>query len=614
MLGRITIAAISGTLLFGSLAWCQSHPVHEIPPARQPAPTVPELNRADLEMVESAKTFSVFDPNQEVSPVPNELRSGGTNDSGTHALQEPFSPSGFAETPISQPGLRPQPDSADESPALTPLRPRFNSQPPQPDEDAESRIRPLGDAKLGYETMPQAPAMGGPQDRLQSLRLENEYNPGSGQSFPPVNNAPVNNAPAPLMVNNQQGASSSIRTDSLVQPVTFQSPIDNGTTGVDGADLTARLLQRYNIDIAPDPLPGQPTKLEDLLKTTPFQKRYEVVNAYWETYEEWALLINAAQRLQWLNSNMQASSPTDRALLQAAMASASNMIMESEIRLKEAQANLQSLANVPSKELLPLPSDQPLVKSFATHFDYFAKRQQMPTILKTLDDTMPKTLKLIETRAQTAQLSKSALEQTRAAAMSGQAPMSSLLAAIDLWHRSEVDLIRSVAKYNRSTAQYAFNFRPNQPNSALVKMLIGSRKSLDARSLPASRTAQADIPVRQNFGAANPQRQTNITNGQSNRRVLTPQNRPNNEFNLDRPSTGAKPNGFNRTPPAGSTPSGIPDRPGFGGQGFGGQGFEGTEQGATSGQRSFQMPDSLKRDNPPSGGFDANRNFDPSGF
>ena len=464
--------------------------------ATRQTPSVPDLRPEALRSNLEPKTFSVFSP---LHP----RKQNGSDSSGTQAIQRSIT-NDFSQEPANIPPQLPPPASE----TINELRPLSQSQSPGAS-DPGSLYQPVGDAKLGYSDPPQPPQSSSPSEitRGQPLTRRNQFDPRSRQALPTVNQTP----PRDFERQKARGELGMVQPATYQQPANRRGPMPKGNNGIrqtlsgspsnnsppsnQSSQPVLRQLERYSVSNAPDPLPGKPVKLIEILAKTPASKRFQVVNKYWETYEEWALLINAAERLKQLNS-IQVSNNVDRGLLETAKASAADMIIESEIRLKETQAALQRVARISTSDLLPLPSDQPWVKNFATHYDYFAKRRSMPAVLKSLDETMPKTLQLITTRAQTVNMASNTLSQTKGAYATRQGNISSLLSSVDLWYRANVDLIRSVGKYNRSTAQYAFNFRPNQPNQSLVKMLIGNPKPVNASSLPPARSASLPSSLR----------------------------------------------------------------------------------------------------------------------
>ena len=526
-------------------------------------PSVPDLRPESLRSNLQPKTFSVL---TELNPR-DDASVGARTINGTQAIQRSSANDFSRQVPGRiQPADQMPKLPADQMPKLPPapmsfensLRPVKNQssagkeqmQAGHPTDARTQDARPVGDAKLGYSAPPQPPK----SSRFPtSFDEQNQYDPRSRQTYPPVNQEPVQTeadsraekiSAANDLLNATRNGNFDVRPASYQQPIAPNSQTPrtppsstNLTASRNGANasdqkLIIQILDRYKVSNAPDPLPGKPMKLVEILGNKSARQKYRIVNKYWETYEEWALLINAAERLQQLNT-IQVTNMTERGLLETAKSRAADMIVESEIRLKESQASLQRVAGLPVTDLLPLPADQPWVKKFATHYDYFVKRRSMPAILKSLDETMPQTLRLISTRAQTALLASNTLSQTSNAYTSRQSNMGSLLSAVDLWYRANVDLIRSIGKYNRSTAQYAFNFRPNQSNQKLVKMLIGSPRPLVANQLPPARTASLPESFRpQNSPRSLSSRSSSVQPDNSMNSAMNSVNGSNRSFSL----------------------------------------------------------------------------------
>ncbi|MFM7738399.1 MAG: hypothetical protein ACKO9H_03270, partial [Planctomycetota bacterium] len=85
--------------------------------------------------------------------------------------------------------------------------------------------------------------------------------------------------------------------DSAVKPVAGYAPLGaavsalpvetNRMRGMSPVQLARQQLDRYSISRASEPLPGQPLKLEDLLRSIPPDRRLNIVRQYWNTYGAW---------------------------------------------------------------------------------------------------------------------------------------------------------------------------------------------------------------------------------------------------------------------------------------------------------------------------------------
>ncbi len=516
---------------YGMACAQQSADDHVIPAPPQPAPEIPPVPASALAPLSGQKSFSILSreneggesadaartaerqetreamgtfttstSNNSSAPQNQDSPSGTKSKFGTQPSSPPSTTAAVSQTesafqsngPIRSNGLRP----FSSSPASNPVesRPTASQSPVKDQPSNDSRLR-FDQAPLppqpNDEPVPSVPV----EDLQRGTRLPGEdshFDERMGATPPPVNQAPdpivrhANTVPA--------GSSSGVNTVSF-EPPTSPAPSQVGFS----LDLTParKAMSRYELAKSDGPLPGAPAKLANLLSNSNPPQRNALIKQYWTAYEDWAMLVNAQQHFLWLSQIQRPDSPSDQLLLTAARGSASNFIIESEIRLDEAMAMLQRLARLNPAARPPLPSDQPLMEAFHTQYAYYSKREPLPFVLKTIDKNLPKMLHLIADRGDTAQMLKSAASQNQNAYVNRQTGFASVLTAAQMWNVAERDLIRSVGKYNRSTAEYATRFRPRQSNRKLVAMVIAKPKTLDAGRSALSRTADASslLPV-----------------------------------------------------------------------------------------------------------------------
>lgn len=294
-------------------------------------------------------------------------------------------------------------------------------------------------------------------------------------------------------------------SDPSVRPTTFnQLP----AAPAPQTELAIQLIERYLVDNAPDPLPGQPTKLVDLIRQPiASNRRPAMVSQYWETWYDWSTMLSRAEYVNWLNGISASSGPSDSALLNAAKGSAANQLLAAEIQLGKSQSKLldympmQTTIPGNNRPMLPLPSDQPLIKKYNTNYDLFQSYGRIPARLRGVDAMLPKTLELICQRAETVELAYAAAEAARNGLANRQSDLRTVLEAGRLWRTAEQDLIASVTSYNQAIADYSLSVAdPSQSPETLVAMLISKPQTLSAN------------PVQPGFGNGG-QQPTALTQG-----------------------------------------------------------------------------------------------------
>lgn len=231
------------------------------------------------------------------------------------------------------------------------------------------------------------------------------------------------------------------------------------------------LLGEYSLDQAPQPLPGAPTSMQQMLDATPTNDRPAMINQYWETFDAWTQVITSARYLNSLNQFRAPMNPPEKALLATAKSMAENELLAAEIRLTKSQSRLQRfIPNSENQMVLPLPSDQPLISNYTTHFDFYESRRKIPNEIRNIVTALPKMRNLISQQAQTAQGSLSSMNQMQQLVQGGQAPISGAILAAQMWRDSHRQYIASVVDYNRSIAAYSLT-------------VMGTRKSAEQMTI-----------------------------------------------------------------------------------------------------------------------------------
>ena len=330
-----------------------------------------------------------------------------------------------------------------------------------------------------------------------------------------------------------------------------------------------QIMAKYHIDNAPDPLPGRPVKLLEMLEKTPVQQRTVMLAQYWETYFDWASTQNASEYLSWLQKLPPPRTPDGQALLKTAKVSARNNVLASEIQLGKSQSKLQQFLSSDKDSLLPLPSDTPLIQTYETHFDWFSKRGMIPSRLRGIDTMLPKSIELIALRANAVASSRNALSQVKAAYTANPTTLGTVIQAARLWNEAEQDLVATIVNYNQAVADYSITVTQGRKTPKQIVGMLVTKEKPSVAAQPAARLGANTLP-----------RQSSRANGMQTNRPL------NNRPMTSRSDTDLSPSGFtnrgqggraisNRAPrqPIGnpvSNPVNSVPKTNFGNSGFGG--------------------------------------------
>lgn len=291
--------------------------------------------------------------------------------------------------------------------------------------------------------------------------------------------------------------------DSAVRPAAGYAPLGaaistlpgetNRMRGLSPAELARQQLERYSISRANEPLPGQPLKLEDLLRSSPPDRRRNIVRQYWNTYGAWANYHDCSEMCARLDAVGPSSDPNQMKLLETTRMQASDDRLQAEIRLQQAQSELQRLLPSAGSDLLPLPADQPLVEAYETHADWYIANGQLPPNLRTVSRSLPLQQKLICQRAITADTAMMNSQLSAQAHSAMQCDLLTLLGSMELSSQSRQAFLQSVLDYNQAIADYSLGIAPaNQPPATIASMLV-------APSLPTKSDSQsvlAEVPAR----------------------------------------------------------------------------------------------------------------------
>ncbi len=310
----------------------------------------------------------------------------------------------------------------------------------------------------------------------------------AGDSEPTANSSPFNQLtnPAPQdrnpigrsgntgqnRFNIQNNRGNNVAQPNLSNPVRALNA--SSTTPAQPVDTSAAtaLLQAYSLDRAPQPLPGTPVSMQQMLQSTATHDRARMVGYYWAAYRDWCKLHCSANYFNALK-RLNGSSQFDQALLNTAKSAAQNEMLSAEIQLARSQSQLQQfIPGGQAQPMLPLPSDQPYTTPYTTHYEYYSSNRVLTSDIRNIATSLPKMLELVTRNADTVRASKAALDQTQR----GQLTQS--LQAAKMWHDANHEFIDSVIDYNRSIAAYSLNvMSPYKPLEQVASALTNNSKS-----------------------------------------------------------------------------------------------------------------------------------------
>jgi hypothetical protein len=342
-----------------------------------------------------------------------------------------------------------------------------------------------------FEQVSSAPVRQQPVQQLQPQNRQNGPN-SMGNQNQRMGNRGMGN---PGMGNNNQRMATNPSINQRMTAAPNQTMTQPPATKVE-TSVAKRLMGQYAIDSAPQPLPGQPMSIQQMLESTSFQNRPAMVDQYWKTYQAWCNMMCSAQQVNALSQVTPPNNPAEKNLLNTANSIARNELLDSEIKLAKAQARLQKfLPNSQNELMLPLPSDQPVISSYKTHYDYYSSRRAIPNEIRHIATALPKMLTLISNRAQTAQDSQSSMQQIRQFVQGGQAPVSEVLQAVHMWSESNKHVVASVVDYNRSIAAYSLNVMGSSKSpDQMAVALVGKPKTQSTPATQGPNVRQATLP------------------------------------------------------------------------------------------------------------------------
>ncbi len=284
----------------------------------------------------------------------------------------------------------------------------------------------------------------------------------------------------------------SFNRDSSVRPTGFAQPAAPRKIRT---DLAKQLIARYSTDgINPQQLTGQPVKLLEMLnQPISTEQRRPMIHQFWDTYFDWASLVNSQQYLRLLEDIPSGSEAAAQAMLEMAKMDARNEVLASEIELVKSQSKLtQFMPNRSSSLPPPIPNDLPLIQKYNTQYERYKQFQLMPANLLGIDKMLPKTLELIANRADTVQMAQSTNQKVVTGVRNGRSSVADALSAAKSWRAAEQNLLVAVMDYNHAICDYSLTVsRGYQAPQQVVGMLIAKPKT--------NSTTQPNVSVAERF-------------------------------------------------------------------------------------------------------------------
>ena len=213
-----------------------------------------------------------------------------------------------------------------------------------------------------------------------------------------------------------------------------------------------------------------PLRLADVLNQGQVRaNRSQLINQYWETFDNWAQSVSAKQHRDWVNG-LRVSKSTDQSTVGVAKSNAENDVASGRIQLGKSQAKLKSILGSTASIV---PADLPTVTMVKTNFQAFKERGLVPARFEGIDQTLKDLHDLVLARADTVLLAERTAEQVKGYYKSNQATIEQLLGAGRAWRSAEADFVSSTIEYNKAYADYALALPYGRaPVEQVVAMLV----------------------------------------------------------------------------------------------------------------------------------------------
>ena len=260
--------------------------------------------------------------------------------------------------------------------------------------------------------------------------------------------------------------------------------------------------------------------LLDMLANIDLNRRHEMIDQYWMTFQAWAEYRLAIDQNNWLNDLGQPRDEISRLTLDAARSSSNDSVSETELALNRQQATLNDFIVGPYSEVFPLPTDQPIVGTYRTNLEDYVNNPRIARETRTLDKFLPRQHQLIADRADTVQRCRYAVIQAQDGYRNGTIPLSTLLHTIELCRSNHSGFVGSVIQYNTSISKYALTVQPNQTAPETIASMLIPLRNTSPHSPNRDSIFQDQRPERQaNLGRDQGSRQRGSIQGQNNQRL-----------------------------------------------------------------------------------------------
>jgi hypothetical protein len=235
-----------------------------------------------------------------------------------------------------------------------------------------------------------------------------------------------------------------------------------------------------------DPLAGRPVPLLEVLsRSGPRPRQLAAVQSYWSlacAVGEYHFLRREQELLTALaESAARGRRSTDKlvgSVLSAELALGSARLKEAELRVIAAQGELADRMGLAGADRSPLPTDEPHVGGYRTHFNVFFAVRPAPARLQLIERTLPLRCKAIDVRAEAVQAASDSLDAAQDAAGRGEIGVEQAVQRLGHLGRQRKAFLEAVRLYNHEIAEYALGVAdPNAAPAVIQPMLIKPKES-----------------------------------------------------------------------------------------------------------------------------------------
>ncbi|MBN2577979.1 MAG: hypothetical protein JXB10_03230 [Pirellulales bacterium] len=444
--------------------------VGEVPPARsagsetlpatqEKAPFSPPGNWGGSPSPEAKGTAPFSPPVQGDSPIFPSEKSGQSPRENQDRLQatpqgDPFAPRKREPTPAKRP--RPAMDAPfEKAPA---------EEPPKSDAQSSERDPPADIPELRTSTA--SPQL----VRKESAEPSTALHWSGGEAEASVNTLANDPRPNPLR------APRSGRGEGTTDPALYTALQRD-----DAAMQTKQLTLALHADRGLSECRGQPMTLEECLSRLPGGDRKAALAAYWTTRQraaEYQVLAEQRDLLDLLTPQALAhrqapSGATEMLQLRAAQLNAQADLLESQVRLIEAQFNLGRQTQATAAAEWPMPTTVPHFGSYETKFDQQSRQIADSWPMRRLEGSLPQFHRCLQQQAAAVIAADAARAQAAGEFDTGRVAVALVLDRIAAQTRRTMEFLQTQTDYNEAIAAYAVTVLPSEtPPARLVASLV----------------------------------------------------------------------------------------------------------------------------------------------